>query len=478
MKQYNVMDMEEDVRDFAGLMPDTETSKKVTHMAKYMEKHGLSECTLGNLSMRMSDDLTEIKCNSDDVWVPIYDHYIDDLWRRAYYISGRGTHWYHFGNVTVARNIDGKHIALCKNVLRRNYIHECPICHRFFYMNERYLNGRVAIDGYQNSVPDESNTVYGYNYITGRDYDSHYPLCPRCRYHYIHDDDYTTCERCGQIIHQDDAMYFEPDDATYCTGCYDDAEREYEEAQEEDYMDNYDEDWSEQPINEYHGGNHTQQDLGDKLMFGAEYEILCFDLYDDPDDRRCFCDGLSQYGAITRDASVDLEIVTKPMTLDNLRDNILNLASFCGEHHVRAWNGGKCGLHVHINRGGIPDITKMYRFLQNNSESLLRLSGREDTHYCQFRFVDDSEDVTKPDRYGSRYVAINLTNEKTVEFRFFRNTTNQERLMAYFDFLNALFANNKKLDTMSWNDLIEKTDNDFLFEMFGIPKQLELPLAG
>lgn len=442
-------------------------------LSRLLSRHiETSHRKLGNVEVKFDNDLFYIKCNECGEFHPVF--FEDFLSKYRKYTSGTEipNHTHVVGDIKLG--YDANHIltACCDHCLSHYHIIRCPICSTF-YRNDAYMPHTQIELGYYPNSRYGGYTIHGYD--DDDNYDTYYHCCQNCRDKRLIDEDtpyqYDTCENCGDIFLSDDMYWCDNDDCYYCEDCYNERLAEIE-AEEEQYN-NYDDEWHEvEAINDYHGGNHSQRDLGDALMFGAEYEIKCFDLYDDTYDRERFCDGLAKHGSITRDASVDLEIVTKPMTLPDLRQNILDLAAFCAENHVQAWNGGYCGLHIHINRGGISNFTNIYHFLSDNKEKLHLLSGREftssATHYCQFDFpAADNELLEECNRY-TRYLAVNLENEKTIEFRFFRNTTKKERLEAYFDFLKVLFENDNDLDKMTWEDLIRKTDNAFLFNMFNI----------
>lgn len=441
---------------------------------------------LGNVEFKIDPYITYIKCSECGLWHPIF------IQRKAAlneFYSGNdfpkdGSTYNVLGHIQLGYDRDHVLIACCNDCKSYLHLYKCPICSTFFRNSfSSYPTPNNIHPTMIHNAPLGGYTIHGYD--DNDNYDTYDNCCIDCHQKRVWENtphQYDTCESCGDLFLADDMYWSDDDDCYYCEDCYNERQAEIEAEREAESYDCYDDEWHEvEAINDYHGGNHSQRDLGDALMFGAEYEIKCFDLYDDTYDRERFCDGLAKHGSITRDGSVDLEIVTKPMTLPDLRQNILDLATFCAENHVRAWNGGYCGLHIHINRGGISNFTNIYHFLRDNKDKLHLLSGREftssATHYCQFDFPADDDELLKECNNYTRYLAVNLQNEKTVEFRFFRNTTKKERLEAYFDFLKVLFENDNDLDKMTWEDLIRKTDNDFLYDMFSISKQCPLSIA-
>lgn len=463
------------------------------YMATKCSKLGINHYKLGNVEMVITDSLTYIKCCETGDLIPIFYLSYDFDKHDNYYYSGTGITTYSNGNIVIGYNAKGKLIAISKKAMYNLDISLCEMCNTFSRDRQLSYNAPRIISNIKEWERTDSynrRTIYYYDEETGS-YSYLHNLCQNCcdKYSWGENEEnvtYARCERCGIIFPENMLSHCsdEWDEDLYCDECLEEREAEIEAEIEAENSREYDEnegEWEDlncEFINDYHDGNHAQRALGSKQMFGAEYEILCFDNdnLEDYDDRWSFCNNLSKYGAITKDGSVDLEIVTEPMTLSNLRTNILNIAKVCRAKYVRAWDGNKCGLHIHLNRGGLTNLAGIYRFLSDNKDELFTLSGRTKDHcgYCKFIFPASDEDLEEAcDKYD-RYLAINLQNSKTVEFRFFRNTTNETRLNAYFDFLETLMRLQDDIIDYDWDSFIKETHNEFLYKMFDIEEE---PLA-
>ena len=103
----------------------------------------------------------------------------------------------------------------------------------------------------------------------------------------------------------------------------------------------------------------------------------------------------------------------------------------------------RCGMHVHINREPLSllQIGKMVAFLhkKENYDFIKRIAGRESNSYCNYKFYRGFKDA-KPEHYRvlNRKVGINLHNDKTVEIRIFKGTTDIKTFFKNLEFCEAL----------------------------------------
>lgn len=131
------------------------------------------------------------------------------------------------------------------------------------------------------------------------------------------------------------------------------------------------------------------------------------------------------------------EIISSPMTL---------------REHVRYWSGDErknalraygtddtCGMHVHVNRSSLSDLTicKLQEFLsyEENQPLVTHCAGRRHNTYCE---VPKKTSFVTLD--NSRYCALNVSNTDTIEFRIFAGTRNPARILANIQFCDALIA--------------------------------------
>lgn len=147
-------------------------------------------------------------------------------------------------------------------------------------------------------------------------------------------------------------------------------------------------------------------------------------------DRSYWCED----GSIGRGA----ELVIAPHGKEALRKvNWLKLLKELRSSGIRAYQSGRCGLHIHVSRP-VRNERRTLRRLKSwfvaNRQWLERFSKRGgDLHWCQI-----------PDTVGSswwdtdKYTAINTLHKHTWEFRIFRGTTAYPRFRASIDFVEAI----------------------------------------
>jgi hypothetical protein len=143
-----------------------------------------------------------------------------------------------------------------------------------------------------------------------------------------------------------------------------------------------------------------------------------------------------------RDGSLSngMEIVTRPAPL---KKQYALWNDFFSKKHagMRSFDTETCGLHVHVGRSGIADaqhtVAKAVCFINSQANKLFvyLLAGRTANSYARIK-EKKLEDAYK--NTGDRYEAINLTNQKTIEFRIFRGTLKKESLFKALEFCDAL----------------------------------------
>ena len=68
----------------------------------------------------------------------------------------------------------------------------------------------------------------------------------------------------------------------------------------------------------------------------------------------------------------------------------------------------------------------------------MKILANRDSGYAVYDAYTLKKAIKSPPRLGDRHVAINLTNENTIEFRIFRGTLNPKRFLATLQFVDAL----------------------------------------
>lgn len=245
-------------------------------------------------------------------------------------------------------------------------------------------------------------------------------------------DETVICEDCGRILSDERAFISEYDDGVYCNCCYD-------------------ENQPDTPIDAYHAnkGAFVFKNLDEAYPVyyrGLEVELeteLHEDVYEvlrhaDPSLFRFEEDGSLCSG---------FEIITAPMSrlywnevgfgeLEGLIGDLKEVSN------PRAWDSGRCGLHIHFNRSEISRAAQKFlkKFMVENHSFIAKMSGRDSFEYCRRPEYDDYDFYSSGDIYNySRYLTLNFTSD-TVEFRFWRGTLKTKNIYASVQFTEDLIG--------------------------------------
>ena len=251
--------------------------------------------------------------------------------------------------------------------------------------------------------------------------------------------EFTTCEDCGSPVR---TQYAEMEDGhTYCHSCY---VKRYEGTI---YSYGY------KPTPEFgrtstHDGESSYS--GKSLMIGVELEIdygdkrgKCVKEFENLTDRiYCKCDGSLNDG---------VEIVSHPCTYAYHCKKMpwKKIMETALRYNFRSHDTGTCGLHFHVGRkqlGGDYEIGKVIALVERMRPTLMALSRRKgDTNWCEPNPMKEiskfeletgrgEKNVTQricDESYNAgRYLMVNVQNNNTIEFRFFKGTLNYESFMA------------------------------------------------
>jgi hypothetical protein len=214
--------------------------------------------------------------------------------------------------------------------------------------------------------------------------------------------------------------------------------------------------------------NIKSSPFGDFLM-GVELE-MCAGSRRTVDD--AVSDVLSQLGdgycVCKSDGSLPddgLEIVTAPR---GLAEHIDRFKNWNINPSYRAWNSGKCGVHVHIDARAFSQLTlgKFVIFInaEDNKDFIRKIAGRHpaiDNQAQRYCAMEGQEQLANPKQAlkgkdSNRYYMVNLSNltsagaaklglpdwkfsgrYNTVELRIFRASLKKERLLAQLEFTHA-----------------------------------------
>ena len=254
-----------------------------------------------------------------------------------------------------------------------------------------------------------------------------------------------------------------------------------------------------------------------EFTMGIELEMTSGDahMHDAIEDVR---DQLGEsYCIIKEDGSLPnngFEIVTAPR---GLFEHTAKFKAWNIDAAYRAWDIGKCGMHVHIDSRAFTRLTigKFIMFINdaNNTDFIRKIAGRhpaqdnQAAHYCRAEDQAALETPIKAIKFkdADRYYMVNMQNLQgaesrrlgfkdkfdrgsynTVELRIFRASLKKERLLAQIEFAHAVVffcraSSYRELNGVSFLKWLKTTDNRYphLSDWFGIrrPKQQAKEIA-
>ena len=141
-----------------------------------------------------------------------------------------------------------------------------------------------------------------------------------------------------------------------------------------------------------------------------------------------------------RDGSLSngFEMITHPSSLPALGETFRFLQDRDLVRPLRSHGTTSCGLHVHVSRAGLTNLTVARAVLfvndATNADFIAALARRYNTGYC--RVYPKTLDTAHCS--GDRYEAVNLTGRHTLEFRLFRGSLKYEAVMAALEFCHGL----------------------------------------
>lgn len=286
-------------------------------------------------------------------------------------------------------------------------------------------------------------------------------LCQDCSRDYYH-----RCESCDRIIHDNNANWH--NDLPYCDHCYE--EIDSDEIEEYSYK----------PTPLFRGDGSR--------FFGVELEIDEGGKDNDNAYRlKNIGNGQLENIYIKSDGSLDegLEIVSHPMTLD-YHMNEMNWEGVMKEAvnlGYRSHQTSTCGLHIHVNRNAFGDnqseqeeaISKILFFIEKHWSEMFQFSRRSSYNMnrwsARFGFEKTGKEILDKAKSGSngRYVAVNLNNYHTIEFRLFRGTLKYNTFIAALQMVNkicnaALSMSESEIDNLSRSEFVSSIEEKELIQ--------------
>ena len=282
------------------------------------------------------------------------------------------------------------------------------------------------------------------------------PLCHCCR-----EDYYTTCDRCGALLFQEDAHNISDGvDEALCDTCYDawDDERVIQ-------------DYCYKPLPIFYGKGPRYFGVELEIDQGGESNRNAQTVLD-------ITNAAQELAYCKHDGSLDdgFEIVTHPMSREFHEtqmpwEEVVEKAVSLG---YTSHQSGTCGLHVHVSRDAFGEdeeqqderIARVLYFFEKHWEELLKFSRRTETQlkrwaarYGYKEHPMEILDQAKKGYGGGRYSSVNLQNRDTIEFRMFRGTLKYNTLIATLQMVDhicdvAVFLSDEQMKALSWTNFV------------------------
>ena len=282
-----------------------------------------------------------------------------------------------------------------------------------------------------------------------------------CRYCY--ENNYVTCSSCGSLIHNDDACYDDDNDDAYCQSCYDKLSSNEIRA------------YNYKPYPIFRGEGFLYMGVELEIDEGGENSHYARKIMDiaNRDCEHIYC---------KHDGSLDdgFEIVSHPMTL-HYHTNEMNwreVMEKAVDLGYTSHNAGSCGLHIHCNRdyfGKEYDeqeeaIGRIVYFVERHWDELVRFSRRTPGALNRWaaKYATISNTICETyekakNKDMGRYVAVNLSNYRTIEFRMFRGTLRYDTFMAALQLVDeicrlAIRLSDYEMEQLSWSEFVGLID--------------------
>ena len=347
-------------------------------------------------------------------------------------------------------------LQLCSNCSEHYF--ECNDCGYLYH--EDYLHyvedSGVYVcddcaDNNYNYCHDCDNLTQEFYYIEDRDY----YVCRHCL-----DYEYYYCDICGHYVSSDN-WYGDNDNGVYvCCDCYEEQSG---------------------GLLGYHCFNDWHEYLGKNeenapYLIGKEIELepLSYDKQNVSgviEVMKNNLNAVAMYDGSLRSGGA--EVVTQPESWEYLKEHKENYRKFFNEIEELGYgNAGGCGLHFHVSRPNENVISRIIILMESFKSEIKKLSRRREHQITQWaKFLTDFN-TKYPSKYQSskylkekflseyhdRYMALNLTNSNTIEFRFFNGANNFEEFWASLQFIHNLMqlALNEEVDVnkIKWDFLI------------------------
>ena len=355
--------------------------------------------------------------------------------------------------------------------------HYCEYCRAWDEINEEYIDEcdavRVYTDGYMHDYIFTNSDYAEQNLYFDDDQNEYFRdidcgvICESDGQFYcqrtIENGDFGYCEDCGNYYFADDIRRIENQygDSYYCDNCYDD------HAHEQTTNDYFIHEYGFKPAPDF-------QKLDNEVApyyIGFELETSSETYKNDSEIVKGVKDILPFIYAKS-DSSIKnygVEWVSHPLSYNFImanKEQFKKAFTYLKKQGFTSHDNGSCGLHFHITRPENSDIIDRILLIMETYKNELMLFSRRTqdqlTHWASFYKTEDNEIKKslywlKKNKSCNRYMALNLNNSNTIEFRFIRGTLNYKTFFASVELINNMvkYASDLSLpiEKITWSKL-------------------------
>lgn len=217
-----------------------------------------------------------------------------------------------------------------------------------------------------------------------------------------------------------------------------------QEKQMEKYKDVIIKPYGYKPIPQFKTTNRKQN--SENYLFNNDKTFFGFELETVTDNRNAIMpvaemvqNELKKNVYLKHDGSLEgkgFEIVSEPMSFNYLQQELsYEFLNILKQNNFMSWDAKKigisCGIHVHVSKAGFNGNSHIYKFTQlilENKNEWVKMAGRNSKQWSSYdKNLTPILNVLHKKTYQPRYVAVNLSNEHTIEVRLFRGSLNETR---------------------------------------------------
>lgn len=163
---------------------------------------------------------------------------------------------------------------------------------------------------------------------------------------------------------------------------------------------------------------------------------------------------------LKRDGSIGddgVELVTHPATFEWYATRFpFDALKSLSARGACSYTAGTCGIHIHVSSDAFSEahLFKFLSFHYDNPVICQTIGQRGSADYCSWSgWMETRPNLVKfakKDPYSRpshRYVAVNLTEEATIELRYFKGNLNPDRVRKNLEWVDAVYRYTKQLSS-------------------------------